>query len=119
MDGLPELPEDATLISSDSGLQYFDFVVGSGDSPVFNSTVNINYVGYLPNGNIFDSNDFISFNLQQVIDGFSEGVDGMNVGGTRRIIIPPDLGYGPNGNPGAGIGGEDIIIFDVDLHTFQ
>ena len=118
VDGLPELPADATITTLASGLQFHDFVVGDGQSPVFNSTVNINYVGYLPNGNIFDSNEFISFNLQQVIAGFSVGVDGMNVGGTRRIIIPPDLGYGPNGNPGAGIGGEDTIIFDVDLHTF-
>jgi hypothetical protein len=115
-EGIPPLPDDAEIVTLDSGLQVYDFVVGVGDAPPDESAdVNVAYTGYLPDGAIFDSNESANFNLQGVIAGFSEGILGMRVGGSRRIIIPPDLGYGPGGNPGAGIGGEDTIVFDVDL----
>ena len=119
VEGLPRLPENAILTMTGSGLEFYDFSVGVGDSPLETDSVNVDYVGYLPNGSIFDSNNGITFSLQNLIQGFTEGVVGMNVGGMRRIIIPPDLGYGPNGNPGAGIGGEDTIIFDVTLNSIQ
>jgi hypothetical protein len=112
---LPLLPDGAVLTTESNGLQYYDFEVGTGASPVASDTVTVDYVGYLPNGNIFDSNDNINFALSNLIVGFTEGVLGMQVGGTRRIIIPADLGYGSGGNPGAGIGGTDTIIFDVTL----
>jgi len=112
---LPPLPEGAVLTTTASGLQYYDYVVGTGASPNANDTVTVDYVGYLPNGNIFDSNDNVNFPLSNLIVGFSEGVQGMQVGGMRRLIIPPDIGYGPGGNPGAGIGGTDTIVFDVTL----
>ena len=113
--GLPPLPLGAELATLASGLQFFDFTAGTGASPLATDTVTVDYVGYLPNGEIFNRNDNINFLLLNLIAGFSEGVQGMQVGGTRRIIIPPDLGYGPGGNPDAGIGGEDVIIFDVTL----
>ena len=117
VDGLPELPEGAVLTPTGTGLEVFDFEPGDGASPGTSATVSVGYVGYLPNGQIFDSNVAATFPLQNVIAGFREGIAGMNVGGSRRIVIPSDLGYGPNGLPRAGIGGEDSIIFDVILHS--
>lgn len=115
--GLPSLPAGAFLTTTASGLQVFDFTVGDGAMPVGANTVSVGYVGYLPDGRIFDSNSMISFPLGNLIDGFTEGVEGMRVGGVRRIVIPPELGYGPGGNPRAGIGGTDFITFDVTLHA--
>ena len=115
--GIPSLPAGAAIQSSSTGLEFFDFELGGGDSPSSTDQARLSYVGYLPNGTIFDSNPDATFPLTGVIDGFAEGIEGMNVGGRRRIIIPPDLGYGSNGNPGAGIGGTDTIVFDVVLHA--
>ena len=112
---LSSLPLNAVIDTADNGLQVHDFRVGRGESPSSTDTVRVGYVGYLPDGTVFDSSEGIDFPLTNLIQGFSEGVQGMNVGGIRRIIIPPDIGYGPGGNPGAGIGGEDIIVFDVTL----
>ena len=69
----------------------------------------------MPDGSIFDSNDDATFALTGVIDGFAEGLSGMQVGTRRRISIPPELGYGSGGLPQAGIGGTDTIVFDVLL----
>ncbi len=113
--GIPDLPSAALLTELDSGLEVYDFEVGTGATPELTDTVTVNYVGYLPDGTIFDSNDDIDFGLDGVIDGFAEGIAGMQVGGRRRIVIPPDLGYGEDGNPRAGIDGDDVITFDVDL----
>ena len=114
-EGLPLLPEDAVLESSDTGLEYFDWTVGTGDMPTLTDRVEVAYTGYLPDGTVFDSSDSATFGLNGLIQGFAEGVQGMQVGGRRRVIIPPELGYGEGGNPGAGIGGTDTIVFDVRL----
>ena len=113
--GLPPLPSGAELTTTSSGLQYYDFTVGTGASPSATSTVTVDYIGYLPTGTVFDSGNNANFSLANVVEGFSEGVQGMKVGGVRRLIVPPDLGYGPGGRPSAGIGGTDTIIFDVTL----
>jgi len=113
--GLPRLPVGAVLTTTASGLQYYDFQVGTGASPSATATVTVDYVGYLPNGNVFDRNNNINFALNNLIEGFSEGVQGMKVGDRRRLIIPPDIGYGSSGNPNAGIGGTDTIVFEVIL----
>ena len=113
--GLPPLPAGAVLTTTASGLQFYDFTVGTGASPSATSTVTVDYVGYLPTGTVFDSNNNINFSLADVVAGFSEGVQGMKVGGMRRLMIPPNLGYGSGGYPDAGIGGTDTILFDVTL----
>ena len=117
--GLPPLPSDAVLQTSETGLQTYDFEAGDGDVPGLDAKVVVDYVGYLEDGTIFDSGEEVSFGLGNVVDGFAEGISTMNVGGRRRLIIPPALGYGSGGNPRAGIGGEDNIIFDVTLHSFE
>ena len=114
---LAPLPDDAVIETLESGLQVHDFEVGDGASPESRAaSVVVDYAGYIQEtGRQFDSGESVSFGLSGVIDGFAEGILGMNVGGRRRIIIPPDLGYGENGNAGAGIAGDDVIVFDVTL----
>lgn len=113
---MPSLPAGATPTTTASGLGFYDFELGDGATPVATDGVRVDYTGYLPSGEIFDSNTGTGFELMSVVAGFSEGIQGMQVGGTRRLILPADLGYGPQGgNPRAGIGAEDTIIFDVTL----
>ena len=114
-EGLPPLPNGVFLTPTDSGLEFYDWLEGEGDTPEEGDSVNVNYTGYLPDGTVFDRNLSANFPLSGVIEGFREGLLGMKVGGTRRIVIPPDLGYGSEGNPAAGIGGTDTIVFDVEL----
>ena len=110
------LEKKATKTSS--GLKYLDLVVGQGDSPTRGKILIIRYTVRLKNGKVADSSpeeeDFrFRLGLRQVIKGVEEGVMTMKVGGKRRLIIPPLLGYGDNGTnnipPGA------TIIFDVEL----
>ena len=112
---IPGLPDGAELTTTETGLQYYDFEVGDGESPTLENTVRLSYTGSLMDGTVFDSNEDAQFALSRVVDGFGEGVAGMNVGGHRLLVIPPDLGYGENGNANAGIGGDDTIVFDVTL----
>ncbi len=113
--GVPPLPEGAEFVTTATGLQYYDFELGAGQQPVETSTVTVDYVGYLEDGTVFDSAEGAQFDLAMVVDGFAEGVSGMAEGGQRRLLVPPELGYGPEGNPAAGISGDANLIFDVAL----
>ncbi len=107
-------------ITTPSGLQYWDIVVGTGATAVSGSTVKVHYSGYLTTGEKFDSSrdrgEPFSFSLGagQVIKGWDEGVAGMKVGGQRQLRIPPDLGYGATGAGGT-IPPNATLIFDVEL----
>jgi FKBP-type peptidyl-prolyl cis-trans isomerase FkpA len=118
---LEPLPPGAVPETLESGLQVHDFEVGTGDQPQSRQdAVRVDYAGYIQDtGRRFDSGEDVRFSLSGVIDGFAEGILGMRVGGQRRIIIPPDLGYGPSGNAGAGIAGDDVIVFDVTLLAIE
>jgi len=100
-----------------SGLYYRDVVVGSGATAIAGHTIGMHYSGALANGTIFDANGTnatpFSFVLGQgqVIAGWDEGIVGMQVGGTRQLVIPPSLGYGPSGN--GPIPGNAILVFTV------
>ncbi|MEM8835212.1 MAG: peptidylprolyl isomerase [Planctomycetota bacterium] len=103
-----------------SGLLIADAVVGEGTKPIDNTaTVKVDYYGWFVDGREFDSSHKrgvpASFQLNKVVSGWTEGVGGMNVGGKRYLIVPPNLGYGSNGNPRAGIGPLDYLVFEVDL----
>lgn len=102
-----------------SGLRITDLEVGSGAEAIAGQTVSVNYRGSLTNGKEFDSSygrGPFSFRLGggQVIQGWDEGVAGMKVGGKRRLVIPPDLGYGSRGAGGV-IPPDATLIFEVEL----
>ena len=113
--------------TTDSGLQIDDTVAGSGDEAQTGQRVQVHYTGWLhdpaaPNGRgtKFDSskdrNDPFRFELGggQVIRGWDEGVLGMRVGGTRVLLIPPQLGYGTRGAGGV-IPPNATLVFEVEL----
>ena len=97
-----------------------DLVVGTGDAATAGQKVTVHYTGWLTNGTKFDSSkdrrDPFVFSLGkgQVIKGWDQGVQGMKVGGRRRLVIPPHLGYGDRG-AGNAIKPGETLIFVVDL----
>ncbi len=102
-------------------LELEDIEVGDGDEAVSGKVVEVHYVGVSwQTGNEFDASwdrgDTFKFKLgkRQVIEGWDQGVQGMKVGGRRRITIPPMLAYGKRGAGGV-IGPDETLVFVVDL----
>jgi len=105
----------ASMVMTASGLLYRDLVAGTGPRPSSTTaTVKVNYTGWLLNGTKFDGNSGVSFKLDQVIAGWTEGLSTMNVGGRRLLVIPANLGYGAAGSPPS-IPGGATLVFDVEL----
>ena len=113
---LPSL-EDKGWKKQESGLKIWDVKEGKGDEVKAGATVKVHYTGWLTNGKVFDSSrkrdEPISFGLNQVIKGWTEGCVGMKVGGTRRLMIPPELAYGDADK--GDIPPKSILIFDIEL----
>ena len=100
-------------------LEIIDIEVGTGDEVPQGATITAHYTGALvKNGIIFQSShDFgkaISFGLDQVIKGWTVGVPGMKIGGTRRLIIPAEMAYGAS-SPASNIPAHSDLVFDIDL----
>lgn len=118
----PEAPIEPSPSSSritPTGLGVEDLTVGSGAIAEPGMRVRLHYVGTLEDGSVFDSSRQrgTPFEAQlgqgQLIKGFEEGIAGMRVGGLRRLIIPPELGYGERGTGNIPPG--SILIFEVEL----
>lgn len=106
---------------TESGLQYRVVEPGDGASPAATDRVTVHYRGTLINGTEFDSSyargEPATFGLNQVIPGWTEGVQLMKEGATYQFFIPSDLAYGPDGRPG--IPPNATLIFDVELIEVQ
>jgi peptidylprolyl isomerase len=108
------------VVKLPDGLAYQDEVVGKGATPKTGDSVTVHYVGRLTNGTKFDSSrdrgQPFTFTIGegQVIKGWDEGVITMHVGGRRKLIIPPALGYGAAGAGGV-IPANATLLFDVEL----
>ena len=108
------------MVNTPSGLQYADLVVGKGREAHAGEKATVHYTGMLVDGTKFDSskdrNRPFSFKLGagRVIKGWDEGVEGMKIGGTRKLVIPPELGYGARG-AGSSIPPNATLIFIVEL----
>ena len=114
------LPANAVGEGAHKNLKITDLKKGSGSEAVHNSKVSVHYTGWLEDGSKFDSsldrNAPFAFTLGggMVIKGWEYGVEGMRVGGKRELVIPPELGYGPKGYPGA-IPPNATLKFEIEL----
>lgn len=106
---------DLTAVKSSSGLYYIIDEPGTGDQPTYTSNVTVAYKGYFLNGTVFDESEAegVSFNLQQVILGWTEGITYFKEGGSGILLVPANLGYGSykyNGIPGG-----SVLVFEIKL----
>ncbi len=121
---LPTITQGATMseaiTTTASGLKYEDIKQGSGDVAAPGKTVSVHYTGWLTNGTKFDSSKDrgqpfeFPLGAGRVIKGWDEGVQGMKVGGVRKLTIPSSLGYGSRGAGGV-IPPDATLVFEVEL----
>lgn len=114
----------SNFTETDSGLRIFDFEGGDGDSPVDGSVVSVHYTGWLSDGTKFGSSLDVGtpftfvLGQGQAIAGMDEGVQGMQVGGERQLVIPAELAYGASGF-GELIPPDETLTFEVELVAVQ
>ena len=121
-DGIKFLEENKKkegVITTASGLQYIVLKEGTGKQPTATSNVEVHYHGTTPDGTVFDSSvergQSISFGLNQVIKGWTEGVQLMKEGAKYKFFIPQELAYGANPRPGGPIKPYMPLVFEVEL----
>jgi len=116
---LAENKKQKGVVTTASGLQYMVLRQGSGERPTATSKVRVNYEGKLLDGQVFDSSygrgEPAEFGLNQVVAGWTEGLQLMPIGSKYRFWIPSNLAYGSNGTPGGPIGPDATLTFDVEL----
>jgi FKBP-type peptidyl-prolyl cis-trans isomerase FkpA len=121
----PKTGETAASAKPHAELEKTDLVVGTGAEARKGDAVSVHYVGTLTDGTVFDSSRAretpFTFMIGQgkVIRGWEQGVVGMKVGGKRKLVVPPHLGYGEDGSPPK-IPGNATLVFEIELlHVVQ
>jgi peptidylprolyl isomerase len=113
--------DEADLITTESGLQYYDIVTGDGAEAEVGQTVTIHYTGWLQEDveahfdSSLDRGEPVVFpvGVGQVLPGWDEGIVGMQVGGKRQLVLPPELGFGEAGR--GRIGPDTVLLFEIEL----
>lgn len=113
---LPLASLSGDTVTTRTGLRYLQAQNGTGATAEVGQRASVRYAGMLTDGTVFDQGAFqFGVGLGQVISGFDEGVTGMRVCETRRLIVPAGLGYGNDPPAGSGIPAGATLIFDVQL----
>ncbi len=111
------------VITLESGLQYKIIKQAEGSKPTATDKVKVHYHGTLIDGTVFDSsldrNEPITFGLNRVIKGWTEGLQLMSIGSKYTFYIPSELAYGANPRPGSAIGPNMVLLFDVELLNIE
>jgi FKBP-type peptidyl-prolyl cis-trans isomerase len=115
----PQLGVDLQRMTRNpSGLYWNDLIPGTGTEATAGRTVRVLFIGWLPDGTRFDASETAPFEFALgggvVIPGWDEGITGMKVGGTRRLVIPPYMGYGTQARAGR-IPANSTLVFDIQL----
>lgn len=117
---VPQEVAEADYTVTESGLKYYDLVEGTGETPTDNQVVVVHYTGWLEDGTEFDSSLdtddplIFQYGTPDMLEGFTEGLATMRVGGQRQLVIPSDLAYGPQGAGGI-IPPDATLIFEIEL----
>jgi hypothetical protein len=116
---LPFSLSDPNFVAKPDGVKVWDVTAGNGTAITTGSTFTAKYTGYLTNGTVFDSGTLnqTTLDTNHLIAGFVSGLDGMKVGGTRRIFIPSNLAYGANPPAGGKIPANADLVFEVNLQS--
>ena len=119
---LTDMEAKEGVTSTGSGLLFEVVTEGSGEHPGATDQVTVHYTGKLLDGTVFDSSvdrgEPATFGLNQVIPGWTEGLQLMKTGGKIKLVIPPELGYGDNGAPPK-IPGGATLMFEVELFSIN
>ena len=113
--------KDKGVVTTPTGLRYVDLVAGKGASPKRGQTAVVHFIGTLANDSVFDDSRKRKDPLEcrmgtgRYLRGWEEGLSSMKVGGKRKLIIPPRLGYGRAGNRKMGIPPNAYVIFEIEL----
>jgi len=105
------------MVKRASGLYVQDLAMGTGTIALRGKTAVVRYTGWLPNGKRFDEGEVtVNLGSRQTIPAWEEGLLGMRVGGKRRLVVPPNLGYGARG-AGNDIPPNSVLVFDMTLQS--
>lgn len=122
---VPREVPNSDYTTTESGLKYFDFETGEGAEAEDSSRVRLHYVAWLQNGRLlastYSTEDPVEVDLSSdsIIQGWIEGVPGMRPGGERQLVVPPDLAYGADGFPQAGIPPNSTLIYEIELMSVE
>ncbi len=119
------IPENNKIIKMENGLQIQDLKVGTGSEAKAGDTITVNYIGSLENGTVFDASAkhggpaTFQIGVGQLIKGWDIGIPGMKIGGKRKLIVPPSLGYGSRDVGNGAIPPNSTLTFEVELLAVQ